>query len=69
MARDRKRHAGKEGALSAVPPLAAAPSNAPLNAATQSQAYRREQMLALIRAMARDAARANHAACRPGAKH
>ena len=65
MARDGKRHAGAEGVLitaapSPVPsePLAA---TAPL-ATAPSQMHHRVQLLALIRALARDAARADHAA-------
>ena len=61
MARDRKRHACDEGLPTAVPApaivLATGPTTPCLVAPTQQQ-----QLLDLIRAFARDAARADHAA-------
>ena len=73
MARDGKRHAGVAGVLISATPRAAAPSPAPSEplaataplATAASQMHHRVQMLALIRALARDAARADHAALGP----
>lgn len=59
MARDRSKHAREEGALPAAAPLAVAASNVPL-ATGQTQPHHRDQLLALIRALARDAAREDH---------
>ena len=70
MARDGKRHAGAEGGRSSALPRAAALSPEPSEplvpihplATAPSQMHHRVQLLALIRALARDAARADHAA-------
>ncbi len=66
MARDRKRHA-QNGELPAMaaPPAAVLssptlPPNAPI-AATHQAAHHQDQILALVRALARDEARADHA--------
>jgi|GEM_PF-4118617 len=60
MARDRKRHAQDvEGPV--APPGGAMPPNDPI-AKGPSSPDDQDQMLALVRAMARDAARADHAA-------
>lgn len=61
MARDRKRHACDEGLPTAVPAPAvvlAAGSTTPCPAAPTQQ----QQLLDMIRAFARDAARVDHAA-------
>jgi hypothetical protein len=73
MARDGKRHAGAAGGRSSALPRAAALSPTPSEPLVQihplatapSQMHHRVQLLALIRALARDAARADHAALGP----
>jgi len=59
MARDTERHVRKEGALPAALPTAKTSLIPPLDT-EQTQPLHRDQMLALIRALARDAARADH---------
>lgn len=59
MARDRRSHVRKEEALSAAASPVDAASIPPL-AADGTQPDHRAHMLALIRALARDAARADH---------
>ncbi len=60
MARDRRRHAQDEE-VPVAPPAAAMPPNDPIAKGPSSPDYR-DQLLALVRAMARDAARADHEA-------
>ena len=58
MARDRKRRVSdKEGPM--APPTATMPQNGSVAKGKSDPDYR-DQMLALVRAMARDAARADH---------
>ena len=58
MARDRKRHA-QNREVPVAPPAAAMPPNDPVAKAKTGPEYH-DQMLALVRAMARDAARSDH---------
>ncbi len=61
MARDRKRHARAKEVPSAAPPAAAMPSNVTI-AATGGASQYQDQILALVRALARDAAQVDHEA-------
>lgn len=61
MARDRKRHACDEGLPTAVPAPAIVLSAYPTTPCPVAPAQQ-QQLLDLIRAFARDAARADHAA-------
>jgi hypothetical protein len=60
MARERKRHA-QDAVVPVAPPAGAMPPNDPIAKGPSSLDYQ-DQMLALVRAMARDAARADHEA-------
>jgi hypothetical protein len=64
MARERKILAVDEGVLPAAQPSAAVPFPARL-APAKVPTKHREQILALVRALARDAARSDHAADLP----
>ncbi len=59
MARERKIHAADKGVLPTAPLRAAVPSPT-LIAPVKVPAKHSEQMLALVRALARDAARSDH---------
>jgi hypothetical protein len=59
MARDQRSHVYREEAPATAPSPVNAASNPPL-AADETQPDHRAHMLALIRALARDAARADH---------
>ena len=61
MARDRKRHARAREVPSAAPPAAAMSSNVPIAPARGASQYQ-DQILALVRALARDAAEVDHEA-------
>lgn len=61
MARDRKRHARAKEVPTAAPPTAAMPSNVPVAPARGPSQYQ-DQILALVRALARDAAQVDHEA-------
>ncbi len=61
MARDRKRHARAGEVPSAAPPAAAMPSNVPIAPSRGASQYQ-DQILALVRALARDAAQVDHEA-------
>ena len=61
MARDRERHARDEGLPTAVPAPVPALDAGPTIPCPVARA-RQQQLLDLIRALARDAARADHAA-------
>jgi hypothetical protein len=61
MARDRKRHACDEGLPTAVPAPAIVLATGPTTPSPAPPAHQ-QQLLDLIRALARDAARADHAA-------
>lgn len=66
MARDRKRHA-RDAAVPVAPRADAMPPNDAIAKGKGGPDYQ-DQLLALVRAMARDAARADHEA-EPGAQH
>ena len=61
MARERKRHAQDREVPSAAPLAAAIPSNVPITPARGASQYQ-DQILALVRALARDAAQVDHQA-------
>lgn len=61
MARDRKRHARDREVPAAVPPATAMPSNVRIASARVASQYQ-AQILALVRALARDAAQVDHEA-------
>ncbi len=65
MARDRRDIADREGAAQAAAVPSAPPTDKTL-AGNRQPAQHHDQLLALIRALARDAARADHAAERGG---
>jgi|AntRauMFilla1563_2_1112583.scaffolds.fasta_scaffold06482_1 predicted ATP-grasp superfamily ATP-dependent carboligase len=61
MARDRKAHARAREVSSAAPPAAAMPSNVPIAPVRVASQYQ-DQILALVRALALDAAQVDHEA-------